>query len=247
MNLQFTYSIIIPAYDNHEMTADCLESVAECTIGGYEVILVDNGSNPRYQQNGDVRLKVIRNGSNFGFPVAINQGIEEANGEIIILLNNDCIVTPGWNVNMDRIIDYDILGPATNYCAGIQQQTINMYNNKEELYSRAIEHHECAKSLPVLDVNWIIGFCMMFRKSLWEELGPFDESLWPCSGEELDFCLRAKSAGYRIGVVQDTYIHHYGSQTFRKMGVDYNDICIRNETHVAKKWGSDFWNNQLVI
>ena len=100
-------SIIIPVFNQHEMTKECLDAIRENTQN-YQIILVDNGSDPPIPiddfQNGystpygdifpgDI---VIRNETNLGFPVAINQGIRASKGDVICVLNNDVIVTPGW-------------------------------------------------------------------------------------------------------------------------------------------------------
>jgi predicted SAM-dependent methyltransferase len=88
---------------------------------------------------------------------------------------------------------------------------------------------------------------MAFKKSLFEKIGPFDESLWPCCGEEIDFCLRSREKCYRVGIAQDVYVHHFGSQTFAEMGLDYKEIGDRNDKYLSERWGNDFWNRQAAI
>lgn len=246
-------SIIIPVYNNLEMTKECINAVRECTTD-YEIIVVDNGSEPAFIKpyTGFVDLLIIRNETNKGFPVAINQGIKVAKGDVIVLLNNDVVVTP---MALNRLAewlldDFAIVGPLTNYCAGKQKVSIPVYNTKEELYERGNEVAE-ENNNEAVEVNWLIGFCMAFKKSLYEEIGEFDESLWPCSGEEIDFCYKAKAKGHSIGIALDTYVHHFGSQTFHELvktgQVNYNDVCVRNDKHLAKKWGASFWTNQEVV
>jgi predicted SAM-dependent methyltransferase len=92
---------------------------------------------------------------------------------------------------------------------------------------------------------------MMFPRALYDELGEFDESMWPCSGEEIDFCFMARKAGHMIGIAKDVYIHHYGSQTFNEMQnaglVDYKDVCKKCDAHLSERWGEDFWHRQKWI
>lgn len=235
-------SIIIPVYNQHEMTTECLESVRRHT-SDYEIVLVDNGSTP------PVPGATLRNETNLGFPVAVNQGIRAAKGDIIILLNNDVIVTPGWADALARHLDdYAIVAPLANYCAGLQRVTLPAYRDEGELEWLAIDwaKKNAGKSFPV---NWVIGFCMAFKRSLYNELGEFDESLWPCSGEEIDFCLRARKAGHQVGIARDVYVHHVGSQTFLDLQnakqLIYNDICVRNNNHLARKWGES-WIHQAA-
>jgi len=244
-------SIIIPVYNQHDFTDECLFAVREHTKD-CEIIIIDNGSTPPYQPpfSGFIETLVIRNEENKGFPAAVNQGIRAAKGDIIILLNNDVIVTPEWADRLTRWLnDYAIVGPVTNYSAGVQRVTIGVYECKDELNKEAAAWSEDFDG-ELEEVNFVIGFCMAFKKALFDEIGEFDESLWPCSGEEIDFCFRAREAGHGIGVVHDCYVHHEGSQTFGDMEsaglVKYKDICDRNDAHLAKKYGADFWMRQAV-
>lgn len=236
-------SIIIPAYNNHAWTIDCIQAARKHTRD-CEIILLDNGSDPAFGQSDDYRL--IRNETNIGFPAAVNQGIRKSAGDIICLLNNDVIVTPGWAEKLMSLLDdHAIVGPVTNYCAGMQRVQIPLYGSEEGLNEAATDWAKDYEGT-VRDVNFVIGFLMVFRRSLYDEIGEFDESLWPCSGEEIDFCLRAREKGHRIAIAMDCYVHHEGSLTFKNMDEDYAEICRRNDEHLAEKWGADFWHRQAV-
>ena len=112
-------SIIIPAFNQHEMTAACIEAVRRHT-SDYELVVVDNGSQP------PIDGAAIRNESNLGFPAAVNQGIVAAKGDIIVLLNNDVIVTPGALNRLGAWADigFDIVGDpdAATLLAGSQTE-----------------------------------------------------------------------------------------------------------------------------
>lgn len=244
-------SIVIPVLNQHEMTMECIATVIENTPP-CEIIVVDNGSEPpiKYGFVHDHEVRIIRNEENKGFPVAVNQGIRSANGDTVILLNNDVVVTPNWSEKLATALDeYSIVAPVTNYCAGMQCVQVSTYTNRDELNGSAQEWAENYQSA-VQDVNFVIGFCMAFKKHLFDEIGEFDESLWPCSGEEIDFCFRTRKAGHKIGIAVDCYVHHEGSRTFKDMQnagqVDYNGICARNDMHLAEKYGVDFWLRQAV-
>ena len=265
-------SIIVPCYNRNEMTTECIQSVMENTQD-YEIIIIDNGSDPPFKPpfSGFNEIRVIRNEENKGFPVAVNQGIRKSKGDTIILLNNDVVVTPGslnhlaaW-LESDQVevtefgdkgpsyvngsLSFDIVGPTTNYCAGLQRVQLPSYQNIDELNQEADALFESSRGEGE-EVNWVIGFCMAFKKSLYDEIGPFDESLWPCSGEEIDFCYRSKEKGFSVGIARDVYVHHEGSVTFRDMEdagqLEYEKVCARNDKHLAEKWGADFWQNQAI-
>ncbi len=246
-------SIIIPVYNHHDLTEECIAAVRENTADvEYELIAVDNGSTPEFKPpfTGFNETILIRNDENKGFPVAVNQGIAAATGDIIILLNNDVIVTPEWAERLTRQLEtFAIVGPVTNFCAGAQKVTVDPYETPDELHAAARDLADTCDNA-ANHVSFVIGFLMAFKKSLWEEIGPFDESLFPCSGEEIDFCLTAREAGHKIGMVHDVYVHHYGSQTFDAMEaageLDYMEVVERNEKHLSEKWGDDIWGRQLV-
>lgn len=245
-------SIIIPIYNAHEMTQECIEAV-RLTTTDYELILIDNGSIPPIEKPyaGFTDVTLIRNDINLGFPAAVNQGIREAKGDVICLLNNDVIVTPGAINTLAELLDeYSVIGPTTGYCAGVQKVQTPIYNNLDELNEVAKQATEVFGGI-IDDVSFVTGFLMLFSKALYEEIGEFDESMWPCSGEEIDFCFRAKQAGHRIGVARGVYVHHEGSQTFRQMQddkqIDYGKICQDCDKHLVDKWGADFWQKQTRL
>ena len=270
-------SIVIPIYNQHEITKECIEAVCRHT-DDFELVLVDNGSsNPlsfihvpeieaALKEFGEcdgqpivgnlavddrlIPVKAILNPANLGFPAAVNQGIKAATGETIILLNNDVIVTPAWaDILEGALSHFDIVSPVTNYCAGVQRVTIGAYGDVDELAEKSrlygMKHLDDFQS-----VSFVIGFCMAFKRSLADEIGLFDASLWPCSGEEIDFCLRARAAGKTAVVARGCYVHHEGSQTFQAMQeagqLDYLAIVNRNDKHLAEKWGDDFWERQVA-
>jgi len=244
-------SIIIPMWGQHEMTAECLLAIRE-TTQDYELILVDNGSDPPYAKPymGFVDVTLIRNEENKGFPVAANQGVRASKGETVILLNNDVIVTPFWAERLEKhLTRFSIVGPLTNYSMGRQRVTIPVYEDKQSLYQAAFDYTENRIGVAT-EANWVIGFCYAFRRALYDEIGEFDESIWPSSGEEIDFCYRAKAKGHLVGIARDVYVHHEGSQTFLDMQnkgiIGYEDICDKSTEHLKKKWGENFWKEQIV-
>jgi GT2 family glycosyltransferase/ubiquinone/menaquinone biosynthesis C-methylase UbiE len=238
-------SIIIPVYNNHKWTEWCLQAVARNTKD-YEIILIDNGSNPKVELFVDMPIRIIRNEDNLGFPTAINQGIDESKGDIICALNNDVIVTPNWVEWLSwHFNKYDIIGPSTNYCAGKQLVKIPFYDTDVQLDEKAIAFHK-DREHQSQETNFIIGFCMLFKKLLYDEIGKFDDSLWPCTGEEIDFCFRARNNGYNVGFAKDVYVHHEGSKTFQIIDENYRTIIERNNKHLKSKWGHG-WDCQIGL
>jgi GT2 family glycosyltransferase len=236
-------SIIIPVYNAQEYTENCLKSIAVHTQD-YEVVLIDNGSNPPYCYE-DIPLEVgdkaiiYRNKKNMGFPAAVNLGMKIAKGDYVCILNNDLVVTPGWLENLHYYIDHDLLdvvGPTTNQISGPQQVQAQYYSNGVELDMVASELF-MEKFRQFSRLYRLVGYCMLMKKSTWQAVGDFDEVFTPGNYEDDDFCLRAIEKGFRIGYARDVYVHHFGSVTHGLLGINYNSLLAKNFKIFTSKWG----------
>jgi len=99
-------SLVIPVYNQLHYTKQCLDSIRRSTPPRYEIIVVDNGSldgTREYLASQDAR--VITNAVNLGCAKAWNQGVLASRGQIIGILNNDIVVTPGWLENLIQFMD----------------------------------------------------------------------------------------------------------------------------------------------
>ena len=101
-------SVIVPCFNQRGFTQLCIKSLLRHTRLPWELILIDNGSTDDtaaylagVQDAAPVPVTVIRNSRNLGFPAAVNQGLQAARGEYLMLLNNDAVVTDGW---LDQLI-----------------------------------------------------------------------------------------------------------------------------------------------
>ncbi|MBV5350522.1 glycosyl transferase family 2, partial [bacterium] len=82
----------------------------------------------------------------------------------------------------------------------------------------------------------IVVFCMVFRRSLVDEIGLLDEQFGSGNFEDDDFCLRAALAGYSNRIAGDVFIHHEGSATFSGNQLDYRAAMQHNHALFQKKW-----------
>jgi GT2 family glycosyltransferase len=116
-------SVVIVTFNSLVFTKLCLESVLSNTDPGYELIVVDNRSTDgtveylRELAREHSHVTVVFNESNRGFAPANNQGLARATGRVLVLLNNDTIVPPGWLAGLSRTLDdpaIGLAGPVTN-------------------------------------------------------------------------------------------------------------------------------------
>ena len=111
-------SVIIPCWNQLEFTRKCVAALMRQTAPScWELIVIDNGSTDGtgsylggVQDASPVPVTVIANSTNRGFPAAINQGLQYARGEYIVLLNNDVVVTEGW---LSQLISLASIAPTT--------------------------------------------------------------------------------------------------------------------------------------
>ncbi len=238
-------SIIILALNQLEHTRACLASLAAHTPAPHEVIVVDNGSTDGTKefleawQAGQANHLVIRNRENAGFAAGNNQGLALAKGEVIILLNNDTIVTEGWSHRMLGVLsrhpDTGIVGPMSNFVSGPQLVRQVDYTDTAGLpafAARLTAEHQGQS----LEIARAVGFCLAVRRQVIEAIGGLDDRFGLGNFEDDDFCLRARLAGFRIRVAQDAFVHHTGSQTFKGANINYRDAMRGNWALFKAKW-----------
>lgn len=238
-------SIIILTWNQLSYTQACLASIAVHTSEPYELVVVDNGSSDgtvawlREQVAADNRIHLVENAANRGFAAGCNQGITASQGEYILLLNNDTIVTSGWLSGLrdlfDRYHDAGIVGPMTNSASGVQVVATPVYGSLDELPVWAATFHENNR-YRVIPQRRIVGFCLFFRRELVEQIGLLDESFGPGNYEDDDYCLRAELAGYRNLIAGDVFIHHEGGATFSGNRMDRGAENRKNRTIFTQKW-----------
>ncbi|MGN7399537.1 glycosyltransferase [Cytobacillus praedii] len=237
-------SIIILTYNNLEYTKQCLESIRKYTDRDtYELIIIDNNSVDDTKEwllkQDDIR--VIINKENLGFPRGCNQGIEIAKGENILLLNNDVIVTENWLSNMvnslyseDRI---GAVGPVTNSAAYYTAIPVE-YSNLNEMHNFAQDFNKSDSE------KWeerlkLIGYCMLIKRDVVDKIGLLDERFTPGNFEDDDYSVRIRQAGYKLLLCKDTFIHHYGSVSWKENISGYGELLSENEKKFMEKWGTN--------
>ncbi|CAF1747197.1 Putative glycosyltransferase EpsH [Bacillus subtilis] len=238
-------SIIVLTYNQLALTKQCLESIWKHTNNDcIEVIVIDNGSHDgtRDYLKQITSIKAIFNKTNEGFAKACNQGLEVASGDNILFLNNDTIVTNQWLEPMIKLLYQDdkigMVGPVSNYVSGPQQVPVN-YTNVEEIedFSRLYCLQQRGRSKAVLR---LVGFCLLVKKKVLDEVGGFDERFVGGSFEDDDLSLRVLQAGYQLKIALDSFVHHHGHATFTgNPDLSINQLYEENRQRFIDKWKVD--------
>lgn len=234
------FSIIIPTY-NHcdDLLKPCIESIIKYTdLNDIEILIVANGctdNTANYVNSLGEPFKLIWFDNALGYTKAVNKGIKKAKGEFIILLNNDI----------------EILPSEKNYWL-------------TRLYKPFLENNNTGITGPLSlydhDVNntFIVFFCAMISKCAFINVGLLDEQFNPGYGEDIDFAMRLRTAGYNLVCVDDmkfqnntfvgTYpLYHKNNKTFGTMP-EYNSIVEKNKLILKEKYiNSEFKSVKLNL
>ncbi len=243
-------SVIVLTYNNLELNKKCLESICERTAyPNYELIVVDNASTDgtveylhSIMADKSRNIKVIFNAENLGFAKGNNVGIAEAKGDYIILLNNDTAVSLGWMTSMVKHMENDLnLGmcnPVTN-SIGNESMIQIRYNSMEEMLKQAYlytarnmnkQYNPGPDRIPL--------FATMIRKKVIEDVGLLGEEYKIGMFEDDDYTERVLEKGYKIAILEDSFVHHVNNASFNKLSdEEYKKLFENNKKIFERKWG----------
>jgi GT2 family glycosyltransferase len=224
-------SVVIPSYNGQELLAtnlpkviSALEYTKEQKKIDSEIIVVNDGSSDEtlsfmedfIKSHKDTEIILKDNKKNLGFSPTVNNGVREASGEIIVLLNTD--VTPDKDFILPLLSYFEI---DTTFAVGCMDKSVEKGN--VVLRGRGVgkwKEGYLKHSLGDLDKNdtlWVSGGSGAFRKSLWDKLGGLCELYKPYYWEDIDLSYRALKAGYTIYFEKNsTVVHKHEEGSIKK-------------------------------
>ena len=228
-----TVDILLPVYNALDDVKNCIDSLYRHRTFEFNLIVIDDCSESETgfyleEKSRELRFTLLRNKENLRFTKSVNKGFAQSKADVVILLNSDTIVTPFWLEKILLCFQSDkvtgIVGPLSNAASW---QTVPVREDKVnggwlvneipqgysiDLMSKLIETVSKREYPLVPSVN---GFCYAIRREVINKIGTLDEEYFPTGyGEEDDFSLRARAAGYSIRCVDDTYIFHAKSKSY---------------------------------
>jgi GT2 family glycosyltransferase len=205
-------SLIIPVWNGAEVILECLRAVyahsGECLL---EVIAVDNASSDESAQlirDHFPEVILLSQPVNLGFGGGVNAGITAAQGEVFILLNQDCLVQPGWLVAIEQALrDHPEAGIAG--CTILNADGTLNHAGAFLQRPQAVGVHiaDRVADAPQL-VDYVTGAAMVIRRSTWDTIGRFDEGYYPAYFEESDYCYRARRVGLETWYIPEARVIH---------------------------------------
>lgn len=236
-------SIIMPNLNGTPHLQQAVASLRRHTSGPVQLIVVDNGSTDDsvawLREQSDVTL--IQLGENLGAPAARNHGLAIADGDSIVLCDNDVIFTPRWREillgHLDAWPDIGAVGPMTDYVVGDQkvadptgcETDLDAYANAYHGARRG-QHGYCAR---------LILFFAIYRREVFDRIGGIDTRYGRWGFEDDDLSLRIRRAGYHQRIAQDCFIRHLGSRTASTANLDYQALLLANWEVFKDRWSLD--------
>lgn len=270
-------SIIIPSKNNLRILQQCIDSiVGNSTYTNYEIIIVDNGSDERdvldYYRNLTEQynnIVIVYSQKEFNYSKLINDGVNHAEGEYLLLLNNDTsVITQNWLeqlVGLCSRADVGIAGARLWYPDDtIQHAGVRIFigagdNHFTEQVADHLNAHlpksnwgYYALSDCQMNLSAVTGACMMLRKDVFEQAGRMNEDL-AVAYNDVDLCLTVRELGYQI--VYTPYVNLYHYEMFSR-GDDAENPAkqlrlTKEACYMYDKWvdryieGDPFYNKNL--
>lgn len=242
-------SIIIANKDHLSDLAKCIESINyKSTYDNYEIIIVENNSTDEklfeyYETLNQIRnIQVVKYEGEFNYSAINNYGASYANGEYILLLNNDTeVITDNWIEELLMYAQRDDVGAvgAKLYYADDTIQHAGIVIGLGAHRSAGHTHYRLPKSnlgymgklYYAQDVSAVTGACLMVKKSLFDQLHGLNEN-FAVALNDVDFCLRLRELGRLNVFTPFAELYHFESKS-RGMD-DKNEKAKRYNEEVTK-------------
>ncbi|MGD8239190.1 MAG: glycosyltransferase family 2 protein [Armatimonadota bacterium] len=248
-------SVIIVNYNKRSYSELCVSSLLKTAYEPLEIIAIDNGSTDGtgalLQDLGDAcaaagaSYEVILNDSNVGAPAARNQGMAQARGDYIAFLDNDVAVRDvQWlrklRAALEEADENGICGPKLLFpfepyhieFAGCDVSPTGRVHYRGRGAARdAPEFNERR------EVQCLISAAWLMKAKLIDEIGLMDELFSPAQYEDIDYCYRARHAGYRVLYEPAAEMYHFENVTTDgSADVAFRQVTMRNAVAFKRRW-----------
>jgi len=236
-------SIIIPVYNQAQFTRNCLNALFNNTPEPYEIIIVDNGSTydtTILLKQYEGRVRVIRNAQNQGFARACNSGAEAAHAPLLLFLNNDTEVQPGWLPPLLAMASRPTVGAVGSrllFPDGSIQHAGVLIVERRGVVSLLPRHpfigENQAEASPVkaTSMQAVTAACMLVKAEDFDDVGGFDNAYWN-GCEDVDLCFKLAQLGKKVVYEPSSVVvHHEG-----KSGHERTVAITTNNARLRSRW-----------
>lgn len=236
--------LVLLTWNYIEYTKKCVESLYRNTDIPCRLIVVDNGSDQpgALEYLGEIKplnnikeVVLLQNGANLGYPKGVNTGIRYAlahsTAPYVCVLNNDVIVGQRWLSEMVHVLEMD----RQNGIVNPESTTFNTYPDSEEQidsFAKGIWNRHKGEWM---ELGSCIGFCMLFKRRILEEVGILDEKFGMAYYEDSDLSKRVQQRGYQCVLAKGAYVYHYGDRSLKDVP-KRDELFLKNEEIFYSRW-----------
>ncbi len=240
---------VIVSYNTRDDLRRCLSSLRDHAELPCRMVVVDNASadgSADMVQAEFPEARLIRNRENVGFSRANNQGLREAAGPYVLVLNSDAALIPGALPALVALLDarprVGALGPRTLNPDGSVQVSFGpaltpLAEWRQRRLVRGVKRRDAealaeaeARAALESEPDWVSGSCLLARKEALDTVGGFDETFFLYE-EDVDLCLRLRRAGWSVVFTPAaTVVHHLGRSMQAdpaRAGLEYHRSHLR--------------------
>jgi len=236
-------SIIIPAWNGARWIADCLRAIEPQRRPDDEVIVVDNGSTdatPDAVARDFPWARLVRLERNLGFSGGVNRGLAVARGDALILINQDVVLREGCLDALRQRLDDNrpaIVGCKLLYPDGrtIQHAGGIIRYPRAETDHRGYRQPDDGSWDTFAEVDYVTGAVFVLDRTVLRTVGLFDEGFYPAYYEEVDYCFRARKAGFAVIYEPSAVAIHHESQSHDTLSVAYYQAMQRGRLRFVLK------------
>ncbi len=261
-------SAIILNYNGLKNTLNCLESIKNSAFSNQiDVVVVDNNSGDGSQKKlSEIKnITYIENDNNLGFSGGMNVGIKHAlknKADYILILNNDIFLDRlFFNKLLQNLNKNEIIAPKIYFAKGFEFHKqrykpnelgkVIWYAGGKIDWSNVIGLHigvddfDRGQFSKGEEIDFATGACMLIPNEVFNKIGFFDEKYFLYL-EDMDFCVRAKKAGFKIIFKPQAVVWHKNAASAGGSGSKLQDYYIsRNRLLFAFKYAK--FNTKLAV
>ena len=251
-----SFSVVILHHNKADYSRACLESVLASSARPLQIVNVDNGSTDgtaqlltewtkRARELG-IETQTLRFETNIGAVRGRNEALEVSTGEQIAFLDNDTIIAQtDWLEQLSRALERPACGivapkllfpwaPFSIECCGCAVTG----SGRIAYLGRGDERDSVSQAR---QISCAISAAWLMKRELVEQIGALDELFSPVQYEDLDFCFRARAAGWQIWTAPNVEIYHFEHTTTAGSGdINFGYVTAKNGVLFKKRWGATF-------
>ena len=236
-------TVTIAQWGKVDYTARCVESLLRCSYpAGLEILVYDNDSPGGPGPVADMdEVRLIRGESNIGFGPAHNRLAALGEGELLLILNNDTVLTPSALTRMaEALADTDVGAVSPRYL-GFDGATLEMggYVGEGGWGFQLFRDMEPPPSLTRMTypADYGSAACLLTRRELFLEMGGFDDVFAPAYYEDTDFCFRLWDRGLRVVVEPRAVVYHFeGATAGKETSSGMKSLQLTHREVFATRW-----------